>query len=175
MSCQHRRSMMRMRSRLVIGLALLMIGAPVTGQPATGEPAPKPSEADALDAPAIAAETSRTDQATRTHDARYSAWQKFAAYVKRPSEIPPAAREELRVHARRMARLARIRALGEYANDQQAVQRADALSERERNRHKSELARLWPALTAPRPKAGVQNPGSEARIAEDEEEAEPEP
>jgi hypothetical protein len=114
------------------------------------------------------------DRAARADDARRLAFQRLEPHVKRPSEIPAAARLEFRVHARRMARLARIRALAEYANDRPIIERTDRVSERERTRHQHALTRVWPALSDP--KAVTRGPDeSEPRVLEDEEEQEPEP
>src|SRR3954470_4354965 len=127
-------------------------------EPARAEPTAAP------DAPA-------GNQTARADDARLLAFQKLLPRVKRPSDIPAAARLEFRVHARRMAQLARIRALAEYANDRLTIQRADRVSERERTRHQHALLRVWPALSEPR--AATRGPDeAEPRVPEDEEEQE---
>jgi hypothetical protein len=142
------------------GLCLLIAGEPARAQP-------KAEEEPGADAPA-------GNRASRADDARRLAFQKLGPRVKRPSDIPPAARLELRVHARRMARLARIRALAEYANDGATVKRVDRIGERERTRHQLALLRVWPALSDPR--AAARGPEeTETRVPEDEEEQEPEP
>jgi hypothetical protein len=134
---------------------------------AEGEAAPNSKAAPGDDAPA-------GNRIARADDARLLAFQRLQARIKRPSDIPQAARLEFRVHARRMARLARIRSLAEYANDRATVQRADRISERERTRHQHALARVWPALSDP--KAATRSPDeAEPRVPEDEEEPEPEP
>jgi hypothetical protein len=43
--------------------------------------------------------------------ARVAAWRALRRGLKTPGELPPAFRDELRVHARRMARLQRVRLL----------------------------------------------------------------
>jgi len=145
------------------GLWLLTASA----EPARAQPKPEEKAIPGADAPA-------GNRTSRADDARLLAFQKLEVHVRRPSDIPAAARLEFRVHARRMARLARIRALAEYANDRPTVQRADRVSERERTRHQQALLRVWPALSDP--KAAARGPDeTDPRVPEDEEEAEPEP
>jgi hypothetical protein len=149
------------------GLWLLL----ATAEPARAQSKPEKQPTPAEAAPEAAPAGTR---ASRADDARLLAFQKLEPHVKRPGDIPPAARLEFRVHARRMARLARIRALAEYANDRATVQRADRISERERMRHQHALRRVWPALSDPT--APVRDSEeTEPRAPEDEEEAEPEP
>jgi hypothetical protein len=154
------------------GLWLLLASV----EPARAQPKPEKQPAPAEPAPAEPAPEAAPGgtRASRADDARLLAFQKLEPHVKRPSDIPPAARLEFRVHARRMARLARIRALAEYANDRATVQRADRISERERTRHQHALHRVWPALSDPT--APVRDSEeTEPRGPEDEEEVEPEP
>lgn len=114
------------------------------------------------------------DRTARTSAARRSAWQRYAGYAKRPSDIPASARVELRIHSRRMARLARARALAEYEHDQASVRRADALSAREQTRHRNALAQAWPALNDPKARiAEDEDPEGQTRAEDDEPETEP--
>jgi hypothetical protein len=155
------------------GLWLLL----ATLEPARAQPIPPAQEEAPEKAPeevAPGGDAPAGNRTARADDARLLAFQKLVPGVKRPSDIPVAARLEFRVHARRMARLARIRALAEYANDRATVQRTDKISERERTRHQRALARVWPGLSDP--KAATRSPDeAEPRVPEDEEEQEPEP
>ncbi len=56
--------------------------------------------------------------------------------------VDPAITEELRVHARRTARLARIRALADKADDERSVSRADVLLAKELERHEQAMTTL---------------------------------
>lgn len=114
------------------------------------------------------------NRASRTQAARRSAWQRFAGRARQPSDIPDSARIELRIHARRMARLSRVRALAEYEHDQALIQRTDALSEREQTRHRAALARAWPPSNDSRLRA-IEEDDPEVRSREDEDEQDNEP
>jgi hypothetical protein len=157
------------------GLCLLIATRePVRAQPAAPAQGNAPSTAQAEGKAAPGEDAPPSDRSARADDARLLAFRKLEHRVKRPSDIPAAARLEFRVHARRMARLARIRALAEYANDRPTIQRADRISERERTRHQHALLRILPALADP--KAAPRGPDeTEPRVPEDEEEQEPEP
>jgi hypothetical protein len=117
------------------------------------------------------------DQLARAQAARRSAWQRLAHQVKRPSDIPALARQELRVHARRVARLARVRALAATTNDQAIVQRADKLLEREQTRHRAALTRVWPASADGRATTAPDEEPTDrsGRAHEEEDDAEGEP
>jgi hypothetical protein len=81
----------------------------------------------------------------RARVARAAAWHALKHDLEAPSELPSAVREELRLHARRTARLQRVRLLALQAHDQPTAQRADELLTREQARHHTQLARAWPA------------------------------
>ena len=151
-----------------------LVGVSIAGALCLLSAAREPARAQPSVPPAVPPSAAAASGTARADDARLLAFPKLEPRVKRPSDIPAAARLELRVHARRMARLARIRALAEYANDRATIQRADRISERERTRHQHALLRIWPALS--QPKASTRSPDeTETRVPEDEEEQEPEP
>lgn len=54
----------------------------------------------------------------------------------------PAARQELRLHARRMARLNRAKFVAEQVEDAEAVKKADELIAKEKARHQARMAEL---------------------------------
>jgi ferritin-like metal-binding protein YciE len=111
------------------------------------------------------------ERAERARYARRMAWHAMMHRVRRPSDIPPAMREELRHHARRMARLARIRAIATDKKDEAVTKRCDALITREQARHETKMAQLQKALPPPAPP-----PRAAANQHEDDEDpAEPEP
>ena len=92
--------------------------------------------------------------AERLRSARRAAFQALHGRVNKPSEIPGPARAELRVHARRIAHLKRIRALAEKAGDKPALERTDKLIAREQSRHREQLsARLGHAPAQAKPAA----------------------
>jgi hypothetical protein len=109
------------------------------------------------------------DRAERARYARRMAWHAMMHRVHRPSDIPPAMREELRHHARRMARLARIRAIASDKKDEAVTKRCDALITREQARHQAKMAQLDKALPPPAPRPAANTP------EDDEDPAEPEP
>jgi len=84
-----------------------------------------------------------SDRAERVRHARKAAFEKVARRVKKPSDVPHKVREELRHHARRVARLARIRALAAEKPDPALVERSDALLKRENERHETKMSKLW--------------------------------
>jgi hypothetical protein len=81
----------------------------------------------------------KPDSAQKIQQARRARWQTLAHAFARPSEIPRALRAELALHARRVARLQRIRVLAAADDDLETVARADALLELERQRHATTL------------------------------------
>lgn len=90
------------------------------------------------------------DRAERAREARRSRMHALRAHWKRGADIPPPVREELQKHARRTARLQRIRALAEANGDVKSVERCDELLELERAHHDKRMERLRPKLAAPR-------------------------
>jgi len=96
---------------------------------------------------------------------RVVAFRAMQPRVTRPEEIPKAVRDEMLLHASRMARLERIEAQAKAAADQSALKRTLDLLARERARHQQVMTRLWPST----PSAAPTSPGEE----EPEEEAEP--
>jgi hypothetical protein len=88
---------------------------------------------------------------------RAIAWRVLKHDLKAPSELPRVVREELRVHALRMARLQRVGLLAVQAHDQATLQRAERLLAREQARHREQLSRTWPASqpSAPPQKAAA--------------------
>jgi hypothetical protein len=89
-----------------------------------------------------------TQEASRA--ARQAVWRELKRGLKTPSELPIAVRAELEKHARRMARLQRIRVLAVERHDQPSLARVDPLIARELTRHREQLARVWPAPPPPR-------------------------
>jgi colicin import membrane protein len=87
------------------------------------------------------------EQEDRRGKARKARWRQMSNahpdLAKGPEQIPPAAREELKVHARRMARLARAQAVAAEAKDEAARGRAHALMQKEIARHKQQLMAVW--------------------------------
>ncbi len=79
----------------------------------------------------------REKREERRKEARDEAKKKWGDLVEKP-----AAREELRVHARRMARLDRIRFLAEASGKTDIVTRTDKAIERENTRHDARMAAL---------------------------------
>jgi hypothetical protein len=75
-------------------------------------------------------EERRGDRQERRKARREEIRQRWGDLAQRPE-----ARAELRVHARRMARLHRIRALAQQAGKTEVVERADKLIAKERERH----------------------------------------
>jgi TolA-binding protein len=75
-------------------------------------------------------EERRDDRQERRQARREELRKRWGDLVQRPE-----ARAELRVHARRMARLHRIRALAQQAGKTEVVERADKLIAKERERH----------------------------------------
>lgn len=89
--------------------------------------------AAAVGAMQAAADRARREQVRRTRQRELRTKLKIAT-------IPPRVRAELRVHARRISRLQRIRALA--ANDAAAVARVDALIAKENSHHDRRIAML---------------------------------
>jgi hypothetical protein len=81
--------------------------------------------------------------------ARKAAWHAIMRTLQAPSELPQPVRAELQLHARRLAKLVRIRSLAVAAHDQAVVQRVDKAFVLEAVRHREQLTRLWPAPPPP--------------------------
>lgn len=64
-------------------------------------------------------------------------------HVERPEDIPSAVRDELRTHARRMARLTRAREVAIEVKNDEAKTRSQQLMAREMVRHRQQLIALW--------------------------------
>jgi hypothetical protein len=110
------------------------------------------------------------ERSERARYARRMAWHGMMHRLHRPSDIPPAMREELRHHARRMAKLTRIRAIATDKKDAAVTKRCDALITREQARHEAKMAQLEKALPPPVPARAAANTHED-----DEDPAEPEP
>jgi hypothetical protein len=78
--------------------------------------------------------------------ARRMAWRGMMHRFKRPADIPPDIRNELRHHARRLARLQRIRAVAQEKRDQGVLTRIDKLMTLEQERHHKKMRVHWDAL-----------------------------
>lgn len=93
------------------------------------------------------AEPQAESERERAHKHRQALQQRFAGLGKDKRE--PLA-QELRHHAHRTAKLARIRAIAESKGDKQTLARVDRLAERELARHEAKVARLsGPANSEP--------------------------
>jgi hypothetical protein len=86
------------------------------------------------------------DRPERARRSRHNAWRVLGTRVKRPADIPPEIRDEYRQHARRMARLQRIRRLALVKPDQQVLERVAKLMAREHARHHKQLSVHFQAL-----------------------------
>lgn len=120
------------------------------------------------------------ERAARAREHRRNALRAMHPHWRRGADIPPQAREALRRHARRTARLLRIRALAEAAGDAKSVERCDKLLELERSHHQARMGRLIPkrvegAAPAAAPVAPHQPEEGEADEPAAEEEAEDQP
>lgn len=78
----------------------------------------------------------------RLRAARRAAFDGMDDRVDRPSDIPPPARAELKLHARRIAELQRIRSLAQQKGDLEAKQRSEELIAREHSRHDRRMGEL---------------------------------
>jgi hypothetical protein len=110
------------------------------------------------------------EHAERAREHRRGAMRALHSHWRRGVDIPPPAREALRHHARRTARLTRIRALAEAAGDTKSVERCDKLLELERNHHQARMARFAPAEA---PAAHDPDQGEVDEKAAEEEEEQP--
>lgn len=104
--------------------------------------------------------------------ARHMHWRAMMRHVRRPSDIPPDVRAELRHHARRLAWLKRIEVLAREKNDTKTADRAAKLIVREHERHghamEQQLGALDPAKAAATAAADKQAaPAAEAKAADE--------
>ena len=106
------------------------------------------------------------DRAERARQHRRGEMHALRAHWRRGADIPPPVREALRQHARRTARLLRIRALAEAAKDKASIERCDKLLELERTHHQARMGRLVPKTAAP-----AAAPGGEADELEPDQKA----
>lgn len=158
---------------VAVALAVLVVGtvgaqdqptARVTGTAATPDSEETEEErADRLEEATDAREDAReareeereefeenaAQRAERRQDARVERWALLAEQggLRSPSQLSEQALDELRIHARREARLRAIRHRAVEAGDSVTVTRADAVLEREALRHDVALS---PLLAAPR-------------------------
>jgi hypothetical protein len=114
------------------------------------------------------------DHGARTRRARANAWHGMMHRVQRPAEIPPEMRQELREHARRIARLHRIRTLARERQDEDALNRANVLVGRELARNRKRMAELWQAFMQHKAAAAAAAPPA-AQAADEDEQDEPDP
>lgn len=135
----------------------------ITSATASAEP-PAKHKTEAASHEALAPPP-KPEQLRAARAKRVVAFRAMQPRVTRPEEIPKAVRDEMQLHASRMARLERIEVLAKAGEDQSALKRTLDLLARERARHQKVMARLWP----PTPSAAPTAPGEE----EAEEEAEP--
>ena len=86
----------------------------------------------------------RHERRTDARGARRERWNGLRGRlgVDQPASISPPVRAELRLHARRMAKLTRIEALADEADDDANEERAERLMTRERARHEARIAAL---------------------------------
>ena len=103
--------------------------------------------------------------------ARKQLWASLRHALSTPAALPEPVRDELRLHAQRVARLQRIRALCIERKDQASLARADKLLGRELERHRVALNRIWPAPAPPRATARRSPP---VRDDDGDEQGEPE-
>ena len=124
--------------------------------------------------PGVPGVESRKDQA---HYARRLAWHGLMNRVAHPSDIAPPARQELRHHAMRMAKLQRIHALAASKHDAATMARCDKLLAREETRHRTRLSALLPLQEAPKAKVAQDpeedDPGEAEGPEDEEQEGEP--
>ena len=128
-------------------------------------------EARAAEGPTPA--TPSAEPSERGRERRHHEMGRMHEHVKRPSEIPPPIREALRMHARRVARLTRIRTLAEAAGDKKSAAECDKLLALANEHHEKHMSHLWhqhepgagaegaaePAAAAPSAAAPAAAPG----------------
>jgi vacuolar-type H+-ATPase subunit H len=84
----------------------------------------------------------------RVREARRKVWHELRAGVSDAKGIPAAVSQEMRHHARRMARLLRVLALSEQKNDTETQDRVKRLIAREQERHDRKVDHLLGLRTA---------------------------
>ncbi len=110
--------------------------------------------ASAGDQDALTPEQREKSRLERSQRARRIAWRGMMHRFKRPADIPPDIRNELRHHAQRLARLQRIRAVAQEKSDQPVLARADKLLALEQERHQKKMRAHWDALARAQAAAG---------------------
>lgn len=121
---------------------------------ASGDPAAATGEGEA-----VASDEERAqNRLERGKRARRMAWRGMMHRFKRPADIPPDIRKELRQHARRLARLQRIRAVAQEKLDQGVLTRIDKLMTREQERHQKQMRTHWDALAQTQAATGPAAP-----------------
>jgi hypothetical protein len=113
------------------------------------------------------------DRAERARVHRRNQMHALRPHWKRGADIPPPVRAELRQHARRTARLMRIRALAEAKKDTKSVERCDKLLELENTHHQKRMERFTPK-TAAAPAAPAAVPAAQAEAEAEADEKAPE-
>jgi hypothetical protein len=93
---------------------------------------------------------------TRAGEARRRAWGELRPALRDAKGVPAAVSEEMRHHARRMARLLRILVVAEEKGDAKATERVKRLIAREQERHDRKIERLL----ADAGKKGAGSPGA---------------
>lgn len=101
----------------------------------------------------------------RVREARRRAWGQVRAALHEGKDVPAAVSQEMRHHARRMARLVRVLALAEQKKDTASVERVKALIGKEQERHDRKMDHLL----------GLHTPKGEATAEEAPRPQEPAP
>jgi hypothetical protein len=107
-----------------------------------------------------AAKGDADERLERSRHARRLAWRALMHQYRRPSAIPPDVRLELRQHAIRVARIARVRALAQETDDRAAIERADKLRAREVERHQKQMRAYAEADAQAKAAAAPAEPGA---------------
>ena len=113
-----------------------------------------PEEAASPEDETLTPEQRAKTRLERSQRARRIAWRGMMHRFKRPADIPPDIRNELRSHAQRLARLQRIRAVAQEKKDQAVLARADKLVALEQERHQKKMRTHWDALAQAKAAAG---------------------
>jgi hypothetical protein len=124
------------------------------GEPQTGADrryvlsrAPEPAvDGEQSDESGLSPEQREQRRIARGKQARRMHWRAIMQHVRRPGEIPPGLRSELREHARRLAKLTRIEQLAKQTQDVKTVERVAVLRAREQARHGRKLREQLDAL-----------------------------
>jgi hypothetical protein len=150
------------------------------------------ADGEQSDESALSPEQREQRRIERGKQARRMHWRAIMQHVRRPGEIPPELRSELREHARRVAKLMRIEQLAKQSKDAKTVERVAVLRAREQARHARKLreqldalesakasapppseADKKPAVPAVEPKDEADEPDPEAAEEEEEQGGEP--